>query len=39
MGYQIITVVMLLMKNTGERGSGRVGGGEGGLYNVRPFVS
>ena len=27
MGYQIITVVMLLIKNTGERGSGRVGGG------------
>ena len=26
MGYQII-IVMMLIKNTGERGSGRVGGG------------
>ena len=28
MGYQII-IVMMLIKNTGERGSGRVGGGGG----------
>ena len=35
MGYQII-IVMMLIKNTGERGSGRVGGGD---TNVRPFVS
>ena len=47
MGYQIITIVMLLIKNTGERGSGRVGGGEGGVVqcqaicqlNFRLFVS
>ena len=36
MGYQII-IVMMLIKNTGERGSGRVGGG--GDTNVRPLVS
>ena len=34
MGYQIIIVMMLII-NTGERGSGRGGGGT----NVRPFVS
>ena len=32
MGYQII-IVMMLIKNTGERGSGRVGGDT----NVRPL--
>ena len=30
MGYQII-IVMMLIKNTGERGSGRVGGRGGGV--------
>ena len=34
MGYQII-IVMMLIKNNGERGSGRVGG----RTNVRPYVS
>ena len=34
MGYQII-IVMMLIKNTGERGSGRVGGGGGGGYKCQ----